>query len=142
MIAKPRRTSTQKYSILKPNAEINSIRRSFGRPHPRCGYELAQANNMAVRRYKKTVESLDQMLQDWQWRFEEKSSIVHCLYVELLAPNMTSKNISVEVYVEDLEVSMSKMKKLILPEAMYLATKAIEGYCKIWERFKNVSVDE
>lgn len=99
MISKPRRTSNQKYSILKPSAEINSIRRCFARPHPRCGYELAQANNMAVRRYKKTVESLDQMLQDWQWRYEEKVSIVHCMYVELMVPSMTSKNISVEVYV-------------------------------------------
>jgi hypothetical protein len=137
-----RRTSALKYSILKPHPDINSLRRAFGRPHPRCGYELAQGNDIAVRRYRKNIESLEQMLVDCQWRSEEKASIVHCLYVELMAPNLTSKNISVEVYVEDLEVTLSKMKKLLIPEAIYLILRAAEGYSALWSRFKIVSVDE
>ncbi len=142
MLNKPKRNSNIKYSILKPNAEINSLKRFFERPHTRCGYELAQANNMSIRRYKKNIDSLDQTLQDCQWRFQEKSPIVHCLYIELLAPNLSTKSISVEIYVEDLEVSLAKMKKILLPEAIYLILEAIEGFKALWERFGHVSVDE
>jgi hypothetical protein len=141
MIAKPRKMSTMKYSILQPNAEINTLKRCFNRPQ-RCGYELAQGSDISVRRYKKNIESLDQTLQDCQWRQEEKAPIVHCLYLELLAPNLTSKSIAVELYVEDLEISLAKMKKILLPEAIYLIVQALEGYSALLERFQNVSVDE
>lgn len=62
--------------------------------------------------------------------------------MELLAPNLTSKSIAVEIYVEDIEVSLAKMKKILIPEAIYLIIQAIKGFRALWERFKFVSVDE
>lgn len=59
-----------------------------------------------------------------------------------MAPSLTSKSITVEIYVEDLEVSLAKMKKILLPEAIYLIARAIEGYKALWEKFHHVSVDE
>lgn len=34
------------------------------------------------------------------------------------------------------------MKSLLLQEAIYLIVKAVEGFSGLWERFKNVSIDE
>ena len=62
--------------------------------------------------------------------------------MELLPPNLSAKSISVEIYVEDLEVSLAKMKQILLPEAIYLILEAIEGFKALWERFRHVSVDE
>jgi hypothetical protein len=41
MKVKERRTSTLKYTVLKPTQLITSIKRNFEKPHPRCPYELA-----------------------------------------------------------------------------------------------------
>jgi hypothetical protein len=142
MIGKPKRSSTIKYSVLRPNADVNSLRRNFTRPHPRCNYELAQHATIALRRYKKYIDSLEHTLQDCQWRHEQKSPIVHCLYVGLLAPTPASKSLAVEIYVEDLEVTLAKMSKILLPEAIYLIVQAVEGFKALWERFRFVSIDE
>lgn len=47
-----------------------------------------------------------------------------------------------EIYVEDIEVSLLNMSKLILPEALFVIRQAMEGFRKLWERFRNVSVEE
>ena len=70
-----------KYSVLKPNPKISSLKRAFARPHPRCPYELAAQDGLSVRKYRRVVDSLDSIIQDYQWRHEQPSPIAHCLYI-------------------------------------------------------------
>ncbi len=81
MIVKERKLPLTKYSILKPNLAICEIKRRFAKPHPRCIYELAIKDNIAIRKYKKIVDSVDTILREYEWRFKQPSSIVHTVYV-------------------------------------------------------------
>jgi hypothetical protein len=47
-----------------------------------------------------------------------------------------SKSMAVEIYTDDLEVTVSHMKKLLLSEAIYLIRQAIKGFQVIWERYR------
>jgi hypothetical protein len=43
---------------------------------------------------------------------------------------------AIELYTDDLEVTVSQMKKLLLPEATYLIRQAIKGFEAIWDRYR------
>ncbi len=61
--------------------------------------------------------------------------------MEILAQKFSSKNISLDIYVEDLQLTLANMKRLLLEEALYLIVKGVEAFGGLLERFKNVSVD-
>ncbi len=43
---------------------------------------------------------------------------------------------AIEVYTDDLEITVSQMKKILLTEAIYLIRQAIKGFEAIWERYR------
>lgn len=124
-----------RYSVLKPNSAVSSLRRLFARPHPRCHYELAAQEGLSLRKYRRVVDSLDSIIQDYQWRHEQASPIVHCLYIELM-PSSAARGLVLDIYIEDMECTLADMKRLLLPEALFLIQGAVEGYGAIYERFK------
>jgi|688.fasta_scaffold767676_1 hypothetical protein len=95
MLHRPSTAPIIKYSILKPNPLIISIKRYFSKPFSSCEYELAINENMRVRKYRHSVKSLEVILQDCQWRSQQKSYIVRCHYVELLPLKLPTKDVSV-----------------------------------------------
>jgi hypothetical protein len=56
MLHRPPTTSTIKYSVLKPNQQINLLKRSFAKPHRNCQYEQAVGDGISIRRYVKTYD--------------------------------------------------------------------------------------
>lgn len=124
-----------RYSVLKPNPAVSSLRRLFARPHPRCHYEMAANEGLSLRKYRRVVDSLDSIIQDYQWRHEQPSPIVHCLYIELMPPT-TARGLALDIYIEDMECPLAGMKRLLLPEALFLIQGAVEGYGAIYERFR------
>jgi hypothetical protein len=65
---------------------------------------------------------------------DQSGPIVRCLYLDLLTPRPSSSQISVQVYVEHLELPLSKMQGLISPEAFYLVQQSLEGFRVLWEK--------
>lgn len=130
-----------KYSVLKPNPVVSSVKRLFVRPHPRCPYELSTQEGLNLRKYRRVVESLDSIIQDYQWRHEQSSPVVRCLYIELQPPS-AARGLALDIYIEDMECLLSAMKRLLLPEALFLIRGALRGYGAIFERFGEVSVGE
>jgi len=50
--------------------------------------------------------------------------------------NLACKDINIEEYIDDLELTISQMKKIILTEAVYMINQAVLGYKALWERFR------
>lgn len=139
---RPKEPSVLKYSILKPNKLVASLKGRFRPPETGCGFEVGQEGGIGVRRYRATLESLERFVQVCQWRMDQTGPIVRCLYLDLLTPRPSSSRLSVQVYVEHLELPLSKMRGLISPEAFYLVQQSMEGFRLIWEKTGAVGLSD
>jgi hypothetical protein len=97
---------------------------------------------VSIRRYRVTLDSLERFVQGCQWRLEQTGPIVRCLYLDLLASRPAPCRLTVEVYVQHLELPLSRMQGLIFPEAIYLVQQALEGFRLLWERAGSVGLSD
>jgi hypothetical protein len=84
---------------------------------------------------------LERFVQDCQWRLEQTGPVVRCLFLDL-TPSPSSSRLSLEVYVEHLELPLSKMQGLISPEAFYLIQQSLEGFRVLWEKTGAVGLSD
>jgi hypothetical protein len=59
--------------------------------------------------------------------------------VELLSPG-ASKQLSIDLYVEHMEVNLGELSHLLLSEAIYIIMESIKGYEALLDRYRKVSV--
>lgn len=130
-----------KYSVLRPYPKILSLSRSFRRAAFGQNYSFVVEQDFGLRMYTIGVDSYEQALKEYQWRYDCFAPIVRCLYVELLSSDFFREG-EMTVYCTHMEVNLSKFRHLILQEAMYLIIEALKGYECLVSRYRKVSVNE
>jgi hypothetical protein len=119
MLPSLQRPPLPKYQVIKPQPQLATHRRHFLKlPHEE--YELAVVGEVGIRRYRVETDKIDRLLQIAEWRHEVGAPVVGCVYLGLLSPVATWRKVNTELYLDHIEVPLSKLKKLLLHEAMYL----------------------
>lgn len=69
-----------KYKVLKPQPSLTTLAKSLQKVE-NCKYLLAITADRAVRKYRDSCASIEQLLQLAEWRFDAGSQVAHCYFL-------------------------------------------------------------
>ena len=129
-----------KYQVLKPNPTLTPLLSTLQNVPASSHFQVPSNEHTAIRKYAVSYSHHKDWLQLCEWRYNAPSSVCKCYFVNLLPSNPENSQRMKEVYVQHMEMTLTEMRKVSSPEAVYLLSEGLKGYKAILQKVGRVEV--